>query len=355
MQSMRHASQKNVNWLCGVGIAIFCLHVSAAASWTTEQLIDEAVIRKWEAYERFARKLQGKVRSTTISFESGSAKEQRGWAVYKQNQKCVLWSRSIGEENLTELISIANPQYAADLKRSGTNLGDVVLQRFSETGEQPKREEPPVFERVLSSVSPHFYLHHKIPLSRILVDPRLKIQKMSKIFENGRELVRMDYRAVDELQPRARLRHVFVNSGWVDLDPSQCWCIVRTKLSYEFTTNGVRKIDNETESELSTVAHPSGFPLVKKITTRETQHLYSKERTRTINYRLTMDFEWEVNDSVPDSEFTLTAYGLPEPGGEPVKKNLPLYVWIILAAAVCIGLAVGFRFLARRARSEPAG
>lgn len=354
---MRRSSRGNVNWLHNAGIAIICLHISAAVSWAAEQLIDEAVIRKWEAYERFARKLQGKQRYNTVSSESGSTKEQRGWAAFKQNQNCVSWSRSNEEENPTELISIANPQYAAELKRSGANLGDVVLQRFSETQEQPKRGEPPLFERVRTSVSPHFYLHHKIPLSRVLVDPRLKIQKMSKISENGRELVRMDYRAVDELQPSARMRHVFVTSGWADLDPSRCWCIVHTNFSEEFTTNGKQRSYNETEVELSTVAHPSGFPLVKKITHRGKQHFYKfkDSKERMINNRITMDFDWEVDESVPDSDFTLAAYGLPEPGSEPVKKNLPLYVWIILATAICIALAVGFRFLARRrTRTEPA-
>lgn len=352
---MRNCSWENVNCLCSVGIAIFCLHVSAAASWAVEQLIDEAVIRKWKDYEHFARKLQGTMRYTSASSESGGTKEQCGWWAFKQNPNCVCWSRSKEEENPTELISIGNPQYAADLKRSGANLGDVALQRFSETQELPKRGEPPVFERVLSNVSPHFYLHHKIPLSRILVDPRLKIQKMSKKSENGRELVRVDYRVVDEPQSGPRMRHVFVDSGWVDLDPSRGWCIARTKFSHEFTTNGERRIYNEEEAELATVVHPSGYPLVKKITSRGTQHIYKDGKERTINNRITMDYEWEVNDSAPDSEFTLTAYGLPEPGGEPVKKSLPLYVWIILVAGICMGLAVGFRLLARRrVRSETA-
>lgn len=358
MQFMRRCSRENINWLCSVGIAIFCLHVSTAASWTAEQLIDEAVIRKWEDYERFARKLQGTMRHTAVVSEVGGAKEQRiNRLVFKQNQNCASrsWSSSKENENSTEHVSIANPQYAADLKRSGANLGNVVLERFSEIPQRPKRGEKSVFEQVLSAVSPHFYLHSTIPLSQILVDPRFKILKMSKITENGRELVRMDFRDVDESQSNARFRHVFVNSGWVDLDPSRCWCIVRQKISREFTTNGKRQTYGEHEAELSTVVHPSGFPLVKKMTSRGTLHLYRDGKETTKNNRITADYEWEVNDRVPDSEFTLTAYGLPEPGGEPVKKSLPLYGWIILAAGICIGLAVGFRFLARRrGRSEPA-
>lgn len=326
------------------------------ASLTTEQLIDEAVIRKWKEYERFARKLQGTMRYALVFSESRGTKEQRIIrSVYKQIQNCASLISSSEHENPTELIRIGNPQYSAELKRSGANLGDVVLQRFSETHQVPRQGEQSVFERVSVGVAPHFYLHDKIPLSQIMVDQRLKIRKISKTSENGRELVRIDYRDVDDSRSSARFRHVHVHSGWVDLDPSRCWCIVRWKTSTEFTTNGERREYGESEAELSTVDHPSGFPLVKKIAVLGTKHFYRyrNSKERAINNRITMDFEWEVNDHVPDSEFTLTAYGLPEPGGGPVKKSLPLYIWITLAAGICIGLAVGFRFLARRhARSE---
>lgn len=61
--------------------------------------------------------------------------------------------------------------------------------------------------------------------------------------------------------------------------------------------------------------------------------------------------ELEVNNNVPDSEFTLSAFGLPEPAGmEAVKKPVPMYLWILLAAAVCGVLAFAFRYLAERKR-----
>jgi hypothetical protein len=185
---VQHYSRENVNWLCSVGIAIFCLHVSAEASWTAEQLIDEAVIRKWKAYESFARKLQGKERHTSVSSESGGAEELRiSRLVFKQNENCVSWIRSIEEENPTELISIANPQYAADLKRSGANLGDVVLQRYSETQERPKRGEPPVFERVLSGVSPHFYGSSRFRVGDFYSFGRLQVKIFSRRYSSSRK------------------------------------------------------------------------------------------------------------------------------------------------------------------------
>jgi hypothetical protein len=58
----------------------------------------------------------------------------------------------------------------------------------------------------------------------------------------------------------------------------------------------------------------------------------------------------DVSDHVPDTEFTLSAFGLPEPGSDSVQKPAPLYLWILLSAAVCASLALGFWYLMRRSR-----
>ncbi len=56
-----------------------------------------------------------------------------------------------------------------------------------------------------------------------------------------------------------------------------------------------------------------------------------------------------------EEEFTLSAFGFPEPVGIEWKKPTSRYVWFLLASAVFVILAVGFRYLARRwSRSTPA-
>ena len=53
----------------------------------------------------------------------------------------------------------------------------------------------------------------------------------------------------------------------------------------------------------------------------------------------------------PDSAFTLTAFGLPEPAGfEP--PSTPTYVWLLVAATVFFTLVVVFRFIARRSAAK---
>lgn len=111
-------------------------------------------------------------------------------------------------------------------------------------------------------------------------------------------------------------------------------------------------MDSENETEFETVDHPSGFPLLKSKTSRNMRHTYKDKENKTTS-QVKIDYEWVVNDRIPDSEFTLTAFGLPEPGSDEMKKSTPLYVWILIAAAVSVGLAIGFFILARRSRAKP--
>lgn len=109
----------------------------------------------------------------------------------------------------------------------------------------------------------------------------------------------------------------------------------------------------EFETEYETVDHPARFPLIKKSTTRET--FYNRRTKKKEPFRREIEYEWKVDDNVPDAEFTLTAFGLPEPGGEPpVKKPFPLYVWVLIAGGTCGALALGFWYVARRIRAKPA-
>lgn len=55
----------------------------------------------------------------------------------------------------------------------------------------------------------------------------------------------------------------------------------------------------------------------------------------------------EPDDTFDVTKFTLPAFGLPEPPGYE-SHTTPVYIWLLAVAAVCLGLTVGFRLLARR-------
>ncbi|MDY3555512.1 hypothetical protein R5W24_004655, partial [Gemmata sp. JC717] len=60
-------------------------------------------------------------------------------------------------------------------------------------------------------------------------------------------------------------------------------------------------------------------------------------------------------DQPDESEFSLTAFGLPEPEGVAWEKRTPSYVWALTATGVFAALAAVFRVLmVRRARTSGA-
>lgn len=339
-------SRRNIHRFCRISVLIWYIHIFSVYLWAEENHINDKVINKWKAYENFSRSLQGTARKTIIG---NSVKNVQSLTVYKQNQNCV--SRCTRDEKLSkETCQIANPRYAAFVKGSRSNPKDFVLDRFSE---DPHAAFPgfseSIFDMLFSEISPHFYAG-STPLSRIVFDPNFKIIKTAKLPKKDGEFVRLDFRVKRENKNTGFYSD---SSGWLVLDPTRCWCVLRSKVFTKVTIKGVHTMDSENETEFETVDHPSGFPLLKSKTSRNMRHTYKDKENKTTS-QVKIDYEWVVNDRVPDSEFTLTAFGLPEPGSDEVKKSTPLYVWILIAAAVSVGLAIGFFILARRSRAKSA-
>jgi hypothetical protein len=61
------------------------------------------------------------------------------------------------------------------------------------------------------------------------------------------------------------------------------------------------------------------------------------------------EFSNYSNDPIPDDEFTLSHYGLPEPAGRETNKGIPNSVWLLLGAGAFGLTAVVLRYAAKRA------
>ena len=64
----------------------------------------------------------------------------------------------------------------------------------------------------------------------------------------------------------------------------------------------------------------------------------------------TTEYTASFRKDLPESELTLSAYGLPEPVGVNWIKPTPRYVWWLLALGCCASVAVVCRLIARRMR-----
>jgi hypothetical protein len=313
--------------------------ITADYSRAQHAIFDESVIQKWKDYEAFSHGLQGTARVREIR----NGKPHEFTFRLKQNRECALTIYPNNRDPLLSLCTLANPRYSARISCRKSDLGNAVLRDYRLPGDLSGLS---AFEVAFIRTSLHFCCALK-PLREAVSDPSFKVTKIVKETQNGQELIQIDY-----IYPRERKGYRMQERGSLWLDPSRCWCIRKSKLSGESTVGGERSLDIEREVACETIDHPSGFPILKSVTEQNKgfQHKIKRSNEGTTK----TDYEWEVNDKVPDSDFTLTAFGLPEPGSEPVKKPIPLFVWMLVAAGVCAALAFGFRYLARRrARSQP--
>jgi hypothetical protein len=311
------------------------LHTTADYTRAQQEFFDESVIQKWKDYEAFCRGLQGTARIQRIS----DGKTQESILRFRQNRDSALAIFPHNRDPLLLKCSLGNPNYLATIDLSKSDPNNVILNNYTPLPENLRTLSP--FDFVFMETSRHFWLGSK-SLRLTVSDPFFKVTKFAKEIQNGREMVQVDY-IYNHEHGDSHVR----NRGSLWLDPSQCWCIRRSKFSIEATTRGERSADTDADVVCETLDHPSGFPILKSVTEQFKIFQYkSKRKTEGSSKK---DYELEVNTNVPDSEFTLSAFGLPEPGGaEPVKKPIPMYIWILIAAGVCGALAFAFRYLARR-------
>ncbi|MEJ5277359.1 MAG: hypothetical protein WHU94_15750 [Thermogemmata sp.] len=124
------------------------------------------------------------------------------------------------------------------------------------------------------------------------------------------------------------------------MDPEAGWCIREEVRRYVYA-DGVKESRNWFDYTINT----SGYPILRQhrnITQGQT------DGGATFRFEVVRHLELSESDDPPEWEFTLSAFGLPEPVGVVWERRTPVYVWLLVAAGVLLTLAVFFRWLARR-------
>lgn len=127
--------------------------------------------------------------------------------------------------------------------------------------------------------------------------------------------------------------------GWVIFDPGRYWA--PCQFSFTFGDSEGQTTRERKDSFIS----DSRYPFVQKSEMKEVIRSGKEAEERII------DHEIHFGDDVKEMEFTLSAFGLPEPVGVVWEKSTPRYIWFLVAAGILAVLAVGFRYLVRRQRT----
>lgn len=291
----------------------------------------------WEAYREANKFSQGVCRGEGHGSEG---KPHRAESEWKVNETCRSVRVTDPATDAAEVFA-ENPRYTFRLKNA-PGRGWVLV--WVQLAGEPESGQAQDIRRRLDQYGSQFGGAVRLRpdglfLADLLRSDRVRVTAVAAARAGGAGLVEVRFdRTPDPAEPRKLVGGVLL------LDPARGWLpVTATALVKTNVATGT----HTTEYELG----PGPTHPVRREVERAEYVMPGKPEP----WRHTWASEWDlrVPGPLPDTrDFTLSAYGLPEPVGVTWARPTPRYVWFLLAAGGFVLLAVGFRYLARR-RAAP--
>jgi hypothetical protein len=170
--------------------------------------------------------------------------------------------------------------------------------------------------------------------------PTFRILRMELLQRAGEELVRIEFDNTHPLELRSKDFEP-IQSGVLLLDPGRYWCVRGCELSSKYINS-----DSKITVAIELQDRSDNFPVPKRITSTSNQVRTGGERLRVTS--ITEYAIFEPSRLPSDEEFTLSAFGLPEPVGVEWERPVRWYLWLMLAGVVCLLAGGVFYWLSRR-------
>jgi hypothetical protein len=343
-------NQQKYLWLltCAIAFAlpaIFATECRAQKPPTLKERLLREAPKKWSEYQAFAKRLQGSSQETRYDIK-GAEKVIRWDTKYefKQFGEWSLWHR----EELAGLRSKnwvpgfargVNSKYSFILQKKTKDAGWVLTELDMKLHDGRPEATVKMQEEVQEITCVLLAVEYQ-SLSAILKNPKFVLKDVSPVVSNGRDTVRVAFTADTPPPPASQATPRL--DGWVLLDPSRCWIIQEGgfNLFYPGAIKGESTFHNEYREIREGFVIPVRSLWRFKYT--ELGAATSREEERATK------FDYFEQDSIPEAEFSLTAFGLPEPVGISFRQATRWYLWFALAGLGAIALAYGLYTWSRR-------
>jgi hypothetical protein len=171
----------------------------------------------------------------------------------------------------------------------------------------------------------------EIPLTDLVKTRGVTLKKVAAVEHDGRSLVELDFEysppsgaPSPSSDPRYRSSLLVVRGGRILCDRSRFWAV------QEFEAHGIQGISGK--GSIAYGEGPNGVPVVRSVT----HTLQNPQNGSTI---LRADFDPIAFRAVTEREFTLSAFGLPEPVFRSPHSGWPSWVFFFGVGGLCLAIA----------------
>lgn len=326
-----------------------CSSTKVQASEPVRMPFDRSLAQdKWKEYLTRVRNIQA---TMTERFVRPKSPAEPGWEKHeiRHTGDCALAiSQPVPDGKEPHRARVVGRTYSFVLTRK-TAGRPWILTGFS-PGKAADSDEPWVNElmyRPLTVLAP------RERLLELVRDPDFKIVGSREVEAGGDRLVRIDFTNTPKHVGRETVDglvlfpgRVTLKDGYILLDPSRYW-LIREFLVTEHEGPDLSVKDPNLLAKMSGKydykALRDGTPVLSKVVWQCEQ----AANAAAVGNR--HEFDYAITDDLPsESDFTLTAFGLPEPAGEKRPTTTRWFLWATVAGVLCLALAIVFRRWASR-------
>lgn len=287
----------------------------------------------WDSYGKRAKRFQGSSTWVQVRPEKHVMVNRRH--EFKQGDGCAMFLQQTlvsSDNDKSGWLRVVNPRYGFELHRRTPTGAWAVSQVDSDLSDGVSFRSP-VEEVERWSTWPFIFTLISPQLRVISKDSGFVLKTVIPVVREGNQCAKVEF---DYRSPGTDPRVPSI-VGWVVHDPARYWVIREYDVQVEW---GATATKGTMVATYEYKYGEDGFPILKRCVQRS--------RIPSRSYESEHTFEFDLREaSIPESEFTLAAFGFPEPAG--AKVPTPWYLWVAIGALACLGLGVLFRWLARRA------
>jgi hypothetical protein len=337
--------------VCAFLFVSLCCALSGSGLSTSEPendlALSETFLReapsRWEEYTLQAKQLQGSILMEYTGTLHGL--KGRTYDELRMNDSAKLnlhsTERSVaGKVDLQYSTVVGvNPEYAFYLRRKTSDSPWLVEQLIARGNADLAASLDKSFA-IFEGAALALVRVEAEPLMEFVRKPGFHVVRCRKLSGNDEGLVEVTFAS-------PQVGGGMIQGGTMILDPRRFWCLRSYRADFGHKSEVLDAhgtIDFKVQEQAET---GQGFPVPRR--TLSERRLINEDGSKN-ELRDVLEYNLSMATRLPsNAEFTLAAFGLPEPPGSAWgRPHMPLYVWVALAGAGSLILAAALRILRNR-------